>query len=241
MAKGQAFSRAAELRDFVAGELSRLSDPGRAKEMAAYMKTDMPFYGVQKPDRIPVFRAVKERFPPSGVDEYRALTLALWQAEHREEKYLALEYACRFVSKAGPGELVFFEQMVREGAWWDFVDVIAGHLVGHLLLVHRSEIAGKLDRWVDDDDMWIRRTAILSQLRHKKDTDVDRLFSYCLKRAHEKEFFIRKAIGWALREYSYSDAAAVKGFLLENRQILSPLTFKEGAKRLVKAGIMSGA
>ena len=96
-----------------------------------------------------------------------------------------------------------------------------------------------MDEWISDPDFWIRRSAILSQLRHKKETDSKRLFSYCLAQADETEFFIRKGIGWALREYSYANPDAVKKFLLNNRKRLSNLSFREGAKQLVKSGAMS--
>jgi 3-methyladenine DNA glycosylase AlkD len=111
-------------------------------------------------------------------------------------------------------------------------------MVGALYLKYRDEIEIHLDDWIADEDFWIRRTAILSHMKHKKSTDAKRLFAYCLSQAGEREFFIRKAIGWALREYSYADPVAVKEFLLANKNRLSPLSFKEGAKHLVKVGVM---
>ena len=91
----------------------------------------------------------------------------------------------------------------------------------------------KLDRWIDDRNLWIRRTAILSQLKHKGGTDRDQLFGYCLRRAGEKEFFIRKAIGWALREYAKTEPDAVRAFALEHREQLSGLSFREATKHLL--------
>ncbi len=91
-----------------------------------------------------------------------------------------------------------------------------------------------MDQWISDPNMWIRRTGILSQNRHKVETDEKKLFEYCLERAHEKEFFIRKAIGWALREYSYVAPASVEKFLEKNKNVLSPLSLKEGAKQLAR-------
>ncbi|MBX9670039.1 MAG: DNA alkylation repair protein [Candidatus Obscuribacterales bacterium] len=221
---------------FVTAQLEQAADPSKAPEMAAYMKTDMPFYGVQKPDREPILRAIKKVYRPKDRREYEATIRQLWNLHHREEKYIALGYATIFVDLAAPGTLDLFEELVRDGAWWDFVDVIASHLVGHLLKSHRAEISPIMDVWVDDEDVWIRRTAILSQLKHKKNTDSKRLFSYCLKRADEKEFFIRKAIGWALREYSYANPEAVHRFIVKNKDRLSGLSVREGAKQLVKAG-----
>lgn len=220
---------------FVSSELKKLADPAKAPAMAAYMKTDSGFYGVQKPDRVPIFKEVKKNFKPSSRAEYEEAVTALWNLPYREEKYIALEYATQFVKLAMPETLPLFEEIIREGAWWDYVDVVASHLVGHVYLTSRSKVAPIMDAWVEDEDFWIRRTAILSQLKHKKETDEKRLFRYCKTRAHEKEFFIRKAIGWALREYSYTAPDTVAKFLLDNKDSLSPLSFREGAKNLQKS------
>jgi 3-methyladenine DNA glycosylase AlkD len=123
--------------------------------------------------------------------------------------------------------------MIVEGAWWDFVDDIAIRLVGMVLLDDRERMHPKLDRWIDDPNMWIRRTAILSQIKHRDRTDQDQLFGYCLKRADEKEFFIRKAIGWALREYAKTEPDAVREFALNHRDQLSGLSFREATKHLL--------
>ncbi len=228
-----------DIVEFVQSELKRLADAEKAPVMAAYMKTDMPFYGVQKPDREPILKAIKKNFRPQSRQEYEKTILKLWKLPHREEKYLALGYACEFVSLATVDTMDLYERLVREGAWWDFVDVLAAHLVGRLHMTCRAEVAPMMDEWISDPDFWIRRSAILSQLRHKKETDSKRLFSYCLAQADETEFFIRKGIGWALREYSYANPDAVKKFLLKNRKRLSNLSFREGAKQLVKSGAMS--
>lgn len=220
---------------FVSSELKKLADPKKAPAMAAYMKTDSGFYGVQKPDRIPIFKEVKKNFKPSSRAEYEDAVRALWNLPYREEKYIGLEYATQFVMLATPETMPLFEEIIRDGAWWDYVDVVASHLVGKVYLTSRDKIAPVMDAWIEDDDFWIRRTAILSQLKHKKETDEKRLFKYCKARAHEKEFFIRKAIGWALREYSYTEPDVVAKFLLDNRAELSPLSFREGAKNLQKS------
>ncbi|MBZ0185991.1 MAG: DNA alkylation repair protein [Candidatus Obscuribacterales bacterium] len=227
-----------EIVRFVRQKLESQADPEKATGMAAYMKTSMPFYGVQKPQRIPILKHLKANFPPADRAEYESAIKALWQLPHREEKYLALDYATSFVEFADPGSLPFFETLVRQGAWWDFVDVIAGHLIGNLFLAYRDRVGVDMDRFVSDENLWIRRTAILSQLKHKAATDEKRLFGYCSQCASEKEFFIAKAIGWALREYSYTSPETVGKFLLDHKQRISPLSFREGAKHLLKAGLI---
>ncbi|MBX9770073.1 MAG: DNA alkylation repair protein [Candidatus Obscuribacterales bacterium] len=217
-------------------ELKAKRNSAKAKEMAAYMKTDMPFYGVQKPDRALIYKQLKSDFKPSSLKEYQDGIRALWELDHREEKYTALTLACQNDEFIMSKSLPLFEELIREGAWWDFVDVIAIDLVGRALLKEKKLLKPVMYKWIDDHDFWIRRTAIISQNKHKIETDEAQLFEHCLTCAHEKEFFIRKAIGWALRNYSYTQPQSVKKFLKNNRQILSPLSYREGAKQLMRVG-----
>jgi len=190
------------LIQFVQTELSRLADPAKAAPMQAYMKTDMPFYGVPKPLRAPIARELKKRFPPSTAIEYRQHVSDLWALPHREEKYLAIGYAESFRQFISFDQVDLYERLIVEGAWWDFVDEVASHLVGRVLLDDQKRMRPVPRTWIDGSDMWLRRTAIISQLGHKEKTDWPMLSDFCLRRAHEREFFIRKAIGWALRDYA---------------------------------------
>ncbi|CAN5485977.1 DNA alkylation repair protein [soil metagenome] len=229
-----------QLVQHVQERLKALANAEKAVEMAAYMKTKMSFYGVQKPDRLPIIQELKRDFQPASLAEYKANILSLWQLPFREEKYLAINYAELFPQFITIDSLSLYEQMVREGAWWDYTDSIASHLSGPVLLANESEVRPIIDRYIYDEDFWIRRTGLLSHLGHKKNTSHKHLFSYCRKLAPEKEFFIRKAIGWALREYSKSEPEKVKQFLAENKGKLSALSFNEGAKHLIKVGSMKG-
>jgi 3-methyladenine DNA glycosylase AlkD len=213
-------------------ELDRLADLGRAPAMQAYMKTSMPFYGVTSPARRQVARRLRDECPPATPAEYRAQVEGLWALAHREEKYLAIDVAQahrRFITFR---QLDLYERMIREGAWWDFVDEIAAHLVGRVVLDDRDRMRPVLVRWIDDPDLWIRRTAILSQLLHKDRTDAAMLFDFCARRAEEKEFFIRKAIGWALRQYARTDPDAVREFVAAHTDSLSGLSIREATKHL---------
>jgi 3-methyladenine DNA glycosylase AlkD len=213
-------------------ELARLADPVRAPAMQAYMKTSMPFYGVTSPARRLVARRLRDEFPPTTPAEYRAQVEHLWALAHREEKYLAIDVAQvhrRFITFE---QLDLYERIIREGAWWDFVDEIAAHLVGRVVLDDRERMRPVLERWIDDPDLWIRRTAILSQLLHKDRTDAPMLFDFCDRRAGEKEFFIRKAIGWALRQYARTDPDAVREFVASHTDSLSGLSIREATKHL---------
>lgn len=222
------------LVSFVQERFAALADADKAGPMAAYMKTEMPFYGIQKPDRIPVYREMKAKFVPQDREQYERAVLALWKLPHREEKYAAIEYAKQNTKLVRADSLPMYLRLVREGAWWDFVDDIAINLVGHAYLADRDVVRNQVESWVSDSDMWIRRTALICHNHHREKTDSKQLFDHCLRLADEKEFFIRKAIGWALREYSYANPDGVRAFLTKNRGKLSPLSYNEGCKRLAK-------
>ncbi len=221
-----------ELVAFVQAELDEARNPEKAEGMAWYMKTEMPFYGVQKPGRTKIMREIKKRFAPESHDEYLAMATALWELPHREEKYLAQGVAVTFGEYMVPDSLPLYTRFIVEGAWWDFVDETATHMIRELVLDFPDEIWPVVDTWIDDEDRWLRRTALICQVGAKEQTDSNRLFDFCTRRMHEKEFFIRKAIGWALREYAKTDAQAVADFAKANREELSGLSFREATKHI---------
>lgn len=218
--------------EYATTELAKAANSEKAKGMQAYMKTDMPFYGVQKPGRVGILRHLKSKFPPQDRDEYENLVLALWALPHREEKYLAQGLAIAHKQFIIPASLPLYRRMITEGAWWDFVDETSNHMIRPLVIQYPEETWPVIDGWIDDDIMWIRRSAIICQVGAKEHTDADRLFLFCQKRAHEKEFFIRKAIGWALREYAKTDPQAVAAFVLANGAHLSGLSYREATKHI---------
>jgi len=216
----------------VEAELAARADPDKAKGMAAYLKTDMPFYGVQKKGRTEVFRKVRAACPIANSSEYREAVLTLWARPHREEKYLAISLA-----RGNPAFTTFdnvdlYRRLIVEGAWWDLVDDVAINCVGMVHRHERKSMEPVIESWIDDEDMWLRRTALISPIKHKDDTDYETLFDHCLRCAHEREFFIRKAIGWTLREYAKTRPDRVRSFLLQHRDRWSGLSFREAAKHL---------
>jgi len=223
--------------EFVAKLLSDQADPIKAGPMAAYMKTKAPFYGVQKPERVEIFKMMISIYKPETHAEYVKSTTALWDLPHREEKYAAIEFAMAFPEFIKIDSIKLYEHMIRDGAWWDLVDGIAANLVGGALATDRQAVTSILDRWISNKSMWLRRATIIAQLRHKDKTDPDTLFRYCRAQASEDDFFIRKAIGWALREYSKSEPEKVKGFILANQGVLSSLSYRESSKHLRHIGI----
>jgi 3-methyladenine DNA glycosylase AlkD len=218
--------------EYVQATLTSSADPEKAEGMQAYMKTDMPFYGVQKPGRTVILRHLRNEFAPRTHREYIELAAALWQLPHREEKYLAQGVATMFNQFITPASLPLYQRFITEGAWWDFVDEAATHMVREVVIGFPDETWPIVDQWVDDHDMWLRRAAIICQVGAQERTDAERLFSFCERRLHEKEFFIRKAVGWALREYARTDPGAVADFVVEHRDRLSGLSYREATKHI---------
>ncbi len=217
---------------FVADELGGLANPDNARAMAAYMKTDMPFFGVKRPDSYPIFKEMLRRFPVTTRREYESAVRELWAQPHREEKHMAIMLARAVPKYITPPSLRLYRKLIVEGAWWDFVDDVAAHLVGQLLLDDRERIRPVMEKWIDHPNMWLRRSALLAHLRHKGATDETVLFDHCLRRAHEAEFFIRKAIGWVLRQYARTAPQSVTEFVLDHRDVWSGLIFREATKHL---------
>ena len=170
---------------FASSALAAAADPSKAEGMQAYMKTDMPFYGVQKPARAEILRDLVRSFPPRTGAEYEELVVALWQLPHREEKYLAL------------GAARHFREFVARGAPAVPGSDRGGRLVGprrrggdssglRSCGGHPEAVWPTVDTWIDDDDMWLRRTAIICQVGAKEDTDAARLFRFCEARASRR-------------------------------------------------------
>ena len=217
---------------FVTSSLQAKANPEKAVGMQAYMKTEMPFFGVQKPARAEIARTLIADFAPVDRSEYEALVLGLWDLPHREEKYLALEVARRHRAFVDSASLPLYRRLIVEGAWWDFVDEVATHLVRTLVIEEPGEAWAEVDAWIEAEDMWLRRSAIICQVGAKERTDARRLFAFCKAHLDEKEFFIRKAIGWALREYAKTDPEAVARFVASHRGELSTLSFREATKHI---------
>ena len=200
----------------------------RAEWQHSYMRGQFPFLGIARPLQKKVSTEV---FKKADLSSFESLVEELWECGEREFQYAAIDHALFCKKRWTSRTLALFERMIRTKSWWDTVDTLAPHLVGSLFERH-PELVSCTDEWIDDEYMWIRRSAIIFQLGRKEKTDEKRLFSFCLKRASEKEFFIRKAIGWALREYGKTNPESLRKFLRENGSSLSPLSFREARRRI---------
>jgi 3-methyladenine DNA glycosylase AlkD len=216
--------------------LRDIADPVKAPVMQAYMKSTMPYLGIQttplRKAAKPVFSAHKlESFP-----EWRDTVLELWRsARYREERYLAIELAgySAYRKFRTLDALPMYEEMITSGAWWDYVDSIAAHRLGELLRLHPAKMGRVLRAWAKSDDMWKRRSAILAQLGFKAHTDLALLYDCIRPSIQEKEFFLRKAIGWALRQFAKTHAKEVSRYVAEHEGLLSPLSKREALKNVV--------
>ncbi len=229
--------------------LAQVGDPDRAVQQQAYMKSELPYVGLTAPALRQVLKPllVEHRFIDRG--SWEAAVLELWdEATHREEWYAAIALL-RHQSYRGWIDLdllTVVEHLVRAGAWWDVVDEIAGHLVGQVLLEDRSEATPVMDAWsVDGDSLWIRRTAMLAQLRHAEETDTDLLDRVLVANLDDstygRDFFIRKALGWALRQHARTDAAWVEAFVSTHAGRISGLSRREALKHVSHTGTSSTA
>lgn len=203
--------------------------------MQAYMKCAMPFLGVPMPARRKAFAGLLSTLTLDSRAEWQDLTSTIWSAaKYREEWYCAVDLAThrRFeVFRVRP-TLALFEQMIVEGAWWDTVDALASHGVGGLLRRYPKSMPKTMRSWSRSDDMWKRRTSILSQLTFKSDTDLGLLYDCIEPNLESKEFFLRKAIGWSLRQYAWTDPTEVKRYCRKNDARLSPLSKREALKNV---------
>jgi 3-methyladenine DNA glycosylase AlkD len=212
--------------------LMERADPARAAGAQAYMKSSVLSLGVRVPEVRRCVVSAAAGFPMESPEQLRATALVLWrEAQWREERYAAIDLTgLRLVAKDAL-MLPVYEEIIRTGAWWDFVDGVSQRICG-LLLAHRALMTPVLLTWSEDEDFWIRRAAITSQLKAKAATDTDLLRAVIEANLDDPEFFIRKAIGWALREFAKTDPAWVRDFVTEHAGQLSPLSRNEALRHL---------
>ncbi len=212
------------------------ADPEKAEGMRRYMKSAMPYRGVQTPLRRRICRDVFRAHPIRSKRHWERAVLDLWRdAEFREERYAALGLLGdkQYASFRTLDTLPLLEELVVTGAWWDYVDSIAPRL-RELLEQHPAAMGVQMRAWSRDPDKWKRRSAIICQLNRKRETDIDLLFECIAANFEDPDFFIRKGIGWALRTLAWTDLGAVESFVARNSERLSPLSRREALKNAAK-------
>ncbi len=222
-----------KLIEGLAQQFIAAQDPLVAAQQSAYMRNQFPFHGIKKPLRAHIQKIVFKEHPLETEKELIQSLERLWAMPEREYQFAALDLAYHYKRLWTPHMLVVCEKLIRTKSWWDTVDCIAPKLVG-TLLGRYPDLLSTMDEWIDDEYMWIRRSALIYQLSYRQNTDKNRLFRYCQKRMGEKEFFIRKAIGWSLRQYARTNPLEVKRFIIKKKDALSPLSYREAGKYCLK-------
>jgi 3-methyladenine DNA glycosylase AlkD len=211
-------------------------DPENAHFMAKYMKNKFAFLGIKTPLRRELMKQFFQKNGTPEIADLQGIILELWQLPEREFQYVALSLLRKFAVKVPEDFIELYEYLIITKSWWDSVDGIASWLVG----VHFQRFPHLKEKyirkWMQGGNMWLQRTCILFQLGYKDRTDLQLLELTIKFLADSKEFFIRKAIGWALREYSKTDAQAVISFVENNE--LAPLSRKEAYKWLQGKGLI---
>lgn len=212
--------------------LSAAADPAKALTMQQYMKSEMPFLGVNKPRCIELTRSALGEYPFTSRDEWIDAVLLLWRtAAYREERYAALYLVARYPKWRDPTLMPVYDELVVTGAWWDYVDEIASRCVGPLVRGYPASVVPVMRAWSTDHDRWRRRVSIICQLSSKDGTDVELLRDAIEANIADREFFVRKAIGWALRQHARVDPAWVRAFV-DSHPELSPLSRREALRHL---------
>lgn len=215
--------------------LEPLADPTRAVAMAAYMKDVAPFLGVTTPDRRGALRTAWRALPAPGPADLRAAVLALWAFPEREYQYAACDLLARYQRTLPSHVLVDpVQRLLTTKPWWDTVDSL-GTAVITPLVSRDSALVDLMWQWWDSGDRWLIRAAIQHQRGLKERTDLGRLFAMCDRYASEREFFIAKAIGWALRDATRWAPAAVQSFVDEHPD-LSAVARREALRGLARSG-----
>jgi 3-methyladenine DNA glycosylase AlkD len=216
-------------------ELAAAGDPTRAIEQQRYMKSSMPYHGLSAPELRALLRPHLKAFAPSGREEWETTVRSWWDAAtHREERYAALAVARHRAARPwqDPAALDLYHHMVVTGAWWDFVDDLAAYLVGGVLSGHPDETVPVIRAWAVDDELWLRRTSVTCQLLRGAETDLGLLAFAIERNLDDASFWLRKAIGWALRQYARVDPAWVRAYVDTLGGRLSGLSRREATKHL---------
>ena len=220
------------LIDDLQERMSSISNELQSKAMAAYMKDKFPYFGIKSPERKKISSELWKNGKQSISENWKEIVVQLWEKDEREYQYVAMDWMARIEGRLSANDLPVVEKLIVKKSWWDTVDFLAGHPLGKILSLDEKLKFQTAERYIQSDNMWLRRSALLFQLFYKEKTDAGLLFDLIKRCKGSKEFFINKACGWALRQYSKTKPIEVSRFIEENREELSALTIKEGSKYL---------
>jgi len=211
------------------------ANPSKAKQMKAYMRGQYEYFGIASPERRIIFAEHRKKFGLVPEAHTIEIVKTCWLAPEREYQYFAMEMLNKVSRRSKLETIQLYEFMITEKSWWDTIDYIAANLVGSYFKKYPELIHGKTAEWMDSGNIWLQRTCLIFQLKYKNQLDTELLESFILSLKDSKQFFIRKAIGWILREYSKSNPEYVKYFVKNNS--LSGLSRVEALKWMAKKQI----
>lgn len=204
------------------------ADPVTAAPMAKYMKNKFDYFGIKSPLRKEISKPflLKNNLP--STQRLQEIVIEFWNQPQRELQYFAMELLQKY-SKVSPVDWInLYEDLITQKSWWDTVDGIAAWNVGDHFQKFPEQLVPYTTKWMDSENIWLQRTCLIFQLRYKEQTDFKLMKSFIIPLSTSKEFFIRKAIGWALRQYSKFNPLVVKDFVAQ--QPLSNLSQREATK-----------
>ncbi|KWT99017.1 MULTISPECIES: DNA alkylation repair protein [Vibrio] len=210
--------------------LEPLANSDKAPQMQAYMRHRFQFYGIQATQRREVLKPLfaKEQLP--NIDDLPRIIRELWLLPEREFQMVAVDLLIKRKKQLPETFLAEVEWLIITKSWWDTVDLLASHIVAALHINHTAQTQDYISRWRVSDNIWLRRSALLYQLKFKQQTNESLLFEVIKENQADEEFFIQKAIGWALREFSKTNANSVESFI--DQQNIQGLARREGLKWL---------
>lgn len=208
------------------------NNPENAFAMAKYMRNHFSFFGIKTEERRKIFKDIWKENKEEVGENSREIALKLYSKPERELQYCAIEILMKQLKgNYNKDDIQLIEKLITTNSWWDSVDTIAKYILGEYLLEYPLETEKLIERFSNSENMWLNRSAILYQLGYKGKTNFEILKSECEKHKNSNDFFIQKAIGWALREYGKTNPEAVRNFLASTN--LQTLSKKEALKNIL--------
>jgi 3-methyladenine DNA glycosylase AlkD len=211
-------------------------DENEAIPMRAYMKNQFYFLGIRTPNRKQITKQLLNEVGIPNYNDFSAVIHQLWDLHEREFQYFGLSILRKISKQFKLRQIELLEHIITHKSWWDTVDEIARHLVGLFFTQFPEQMAVCIEKWLSSNNMWLQRTAILCQLDWKHLTNEKMLYDTIEKCLHSNEFFIRKAIGWALREYSKTNPQSVAEYVLHHPD-LSGLSSREAMRIILRTSV----
>lgn len=202
-----------------------------APKMSKYMRNQFQFYGINSPQRTKILQQFLQENGLPKPEKLSEILAIMWEKPQREWQYAALYIFQKIIKKSKNDFLELAENLIIQKSWWDTIDTIAPTIIGEILLYLPEKKEEYTEKWALSDNFWLKRTSIIFQLHYKSKTNTDLLEKYILLNIESKEFFIQKAIGWALRQYARIDKEFVKNFVKKNEN-LSSLSKREALKHI---------